>query len=87
VDRINELAVKVNAVIKPFLSRRGLDLIDCTIQVGRIDDRFLLSSPITVENCSLRDIQSGTTFSQENLKLDSRSLRELYQTVVEKVGG
>jgi phosphoribosylaminoimidazole-succinocarboxamide synthase len=87
LGQINELAFKVNAVLRPFLARRGYNLVDCELTVGRQAERFVLAGPVGVEDCSLSVLNGGADFDREALKSDPKDIRTFFDDFLAKIGG
>jgi phosphoribosylaminoimidazole-succinocarboxamide synthase len=81
---INRLASKVNAVMKSFLERRGLTLVDITMKFGKYKGVIMLGDEISPENITVIDDATGEEISIASAR-DSREASKYYQLVYNKI--
>ncbi|MGO9480212.1 MAG: phosphoribosylaminoimidazolesuccinocarboxamide synthase [Candidatus Kryptoniota bacterium] len=81
---INRLASKIDAVMKSFLERRGLTLIDITMKFGRYKGVIMLGDEISPENITAIDNATGEEISVASAR-DSREASKYYQFVYDRI--
>ena len=83
---ISRMTSKINAVLKSFLERRQIKLIDYKLEFGRYKNILYLADEITPDTCRLWDISNGslddTYFSLENNKAEKS-----YQEICDRITG
>ena len=81
---INRLASKINAVMKSFLERRGLTLVDISMQFGKYKGTIMLGDEISPENITAIDNATGEEISVASAR-DSREASRNYQFVYDHI--
>ncbi len=81
---INRLASKINAVMKSFLERRGLTLVDITMKFGKYKGVIMLGDEISPENITAIDNRTGEEISVA-VAHDSREASKNYQLIYDHI--
>ena len=81
---INRLASKINAVMKSFLERRGLTLVDIAMKFGKYKGAIVLGDEISPENITAIDNATGEEISVASAH-DSREASKSYQFVYDHI--
>lgn len=84
---IKRQALRVNAVLRPFLKRRGLLLIDFKLEFGRSGSRLLLGDEISPDTCRLWDARTMEKLDKDRFRRDLGGVEEAYQEVYRRVVG
>ena len=79
--------LKINAILKPFFERRGLNLSSFKIQFGRLKEQIILTSEITPDNCRLLDIETKSLLCHERFDKNMGKIAESYRTVYDRILG
>ena len=82
---INRMASKVNVVLKSFFERRGLRLVDFTLEFGRHNGQILLGDEISPDTCRLWDRKTDKRLDGERNRQDVDGLREVYEEIRNRV--
>ncbi|MFZ1082605.1 MAG: phosphoribosylaminoimidazolesuccinocarboxamide synthase [Candidatus Kryptoniota bacterium] len=81
---INRLASKIDAVMKSFLERRGMTLLDITMKFGKYKGVIMLGDEISPENITAIDNMTGEEISIASAR-DSREASKNYQLVYDRI--
>jgi phosphoribosylaminoimidazole-succinocarboxamide synthase len=82
---IGRLTSKVNAVLKSFFERRGLQLVDFKVEYGRVKNKILLADEISPDTCRLWDAQTGKKMDKDRFRQDLGGTEEAYEEVLRRV--
>ncbi len=83
--RIDELALRVNAVLQPFLARCGLLLVDMKLEFGRHHGEILLGDEICPDTCRFWDAETRKKLDKDRFRQDLGEVEEAYQEVYRRV--
>jgi phosphoribosylaminoimidazole-succinocarboxamide synthase len=86
LDRMVELTLKSNAVLKPFLAERGIVLVDMKLEFGRYRGEIVLGDEICPDTCRYWDSSSGEKMDKDRFRRDFGGVEEAYQEIARRVG-
>jgi phosphoribosylaminoimidazole-succinocarboxamide synthase len=86
LDRMVELTLKVNSVLKPFLAGCGIVLVDMKLEFGRCDGEIILGDEICPDTCRFWDSSSGEKLDKDRFRRDLGNVAEAYQEIARRVG-
>ena len=81
---ISRMTSKINAVLKSFLERRNIKLIDYKLEFGRLRSTLYLADEITPDTCRLWDISSGT-LDDTYFNLESSKAEKSYREICDRL--
>jgi phosphoribosylaminoimidazole-succinocarboxamide synthase len=84
---MRRIALRVNAVLRPFLARRGLLLVDFKLEFGRAGRRLYLGDEISPDTCRLWDAATREKLDKDRFRRDLGGVEEAYQEVYRRVLG
>jgi phosphoribosylaminoimidazole-succinocarboxamide synthase len=84
---LSRIASKVNAILKSYFERRGLNLVDFKLEFGRSDGHIILGDEISPDTCRLWDIQSKKKLDKNHFKNNLKELEHVYQELFKRVTG
>lgn len=86
VERIDQLALKVNESLRRFLKDRKLDLIDFKLEFG-IDSQgnVLLADEISPDTCRFWDTETKEKLDKDRFRRDLGGVEDAYQEVLRRV--
>ncbi len=87
MKHISRLSSKVNAVLKAFMERRKLKLVDYTLEFGRSQKQIYLADEITPDNARLWYIDEGGTLKQNHFRLANSKAEESFREILERLTG
>jgi phosphoribosylaminoimidazole-succinocarboxamide synthase len=82
---LKRMALKVNAVLRPHLQRRGLLLVDFKLEFGRAGGRLYLGDEISPDTCRLWDAATRAKLDKDRFRQDLGGVEEAYQEVYRRV--
>jgi phosphoribosylaminoimidazole-succinocarboxamide synthase len=78
-------ALRINAVLRPFLRRRRLLLVDFKLEFGRAGRRLWLGDEISPDTCRLWDSRTQEKLDKDRFRRDLGGVEEAYQDVYRRV--
>ncbi len=86
IEKMKELALKVNNILSDFLKKHGILLVDFKLEFGkRPDGSIVLADEISPDTCRLWDIKTGEKLDKDRFRFDLGDLIEGYKKVLEKI--
>jgi phosphoribosylaminoimidazole-succinocarboxamide synthase len=73
------LAAKINAVLKDYFERRGIQLVDFRIEFGRSQNQVFLSNEISPDTCTLWAIEEGDRPNRDRFLLSTGGAENVYR--------
>lgn len=87
VERIKELAFKVNDVLKEYFASIGVELIDFKLEFGKTaDGTIVLADEISPDTCRFWDIKTHEKLDKDRFRRDLGSVEEAYEEMMKRVG-
>lgn len=86
IDRITELAFKVNEVLVRYFSEHGIDLIDFKIEFGRYKGEIILADEISPDTCRLWDSSTHDKLDKDRFRRDLGNVEDAYLEVARRLG-
>jgi phosphoribosylaminoimidazole-succinocarboxamide synthase len=86
LDRMVDLTLRTNAVLKPFLAARGIVLVDMKLEFGRHRGEIVLGDEICPDTCRFWDSSSGEKMDKDRFRRDLGGVEEAYQEIARRVG-
>ncbi|MEX2145932.1 MAG: phosphoribosylaminoimidazolesuccinocarboxamide synthase [Candidatus Rokuibacteriota bacterium] len=84
---MKRMALKINAVLKPHMLRRGLLLVDFKLEFGRAGGTLYLGDEISPDTCRLWDSRSREKLDKDRFRRDLGGVEEAYQEVYRRLVG
>jgi len=78
-------ALRINTVLRPYLERRRLRLIDFKLEFGRRGRRLYLGDEISPDTCRLWDATSQERLDKDRFRRDLGGVEEAYQEVYRRL--
>jgi phosphoribosylaminoimidazole-succinocarboxamide synthase len=85
LQTIDELALRVNALLRPFLEQRGLLLVDMKLEFGRHHGQILLGDEICPDTCRFWDATTRKKLDKDRFRQDLGEVEEAYQEVYRRL--
>ena len=87
VERIKELAFKVNDVLKEYFASIGVVLIDFKLEFGKTaDGTIVLADEISPDTCRFWDIKTHEKLDKDRFRRDLGGVEEAYEEMMKRVG-
>lgn len=85
VDKMRDIACRVNALLVDYFDRMGIRLIDFKLEFGRYEGAVLLADEITPDGCRLWDKKTDEKLDKDRFRRDMGGIEEAYRRVYELV--
>ncbi len=82
---IRKTALRVNAVLRPHMARRGLVLVDFKLEFGRAGRRLYLGDEISPDTCRLWDARTRAKLDKDRFRQDLGGVEDAYQEVYRRL--
>jgi phosphoribosylaminoimidazole-succinocarboxamide synthase len=82
---LTDLALKTNAVLRPFLERRGILLVDMKLEFGRHHGQILLGDEICPDTCRFWDVATREKLDKDRFRHDLGGVEEAYHEVHRRI--
>ena len=85
VAEMKRVALAVNAVLRTFLSGRGITLVDFKLEFGTRGGELVLGDEITPDTCRFHDAATGEVMDKDRFRWDMGGFMEAYHEVLSRV--
>ncbi|MBP5618790.1 MAG: phosphoribosylaminoimidazolesuccinocarboxamide synthase [Clostridia bacterium] len=86
LDRITELAFRVNEALKEFWLSCGVTLVDFKLEFGRLSDgTIVLADEISPDTCRLWDTATGKKLDKDRFRRDLGGVEDAYQEIMKRL--
>ncbi|MBD3166498.1 phosphoribosylaminoimidazolesuccinocarboxamide synthase [bacterium] len=82
---ITRVASKVNAILKAFLDRRGLLLVDFKLEFGKSGKDILIGDEITPDTCRIWDKKTNKKMDKDRFRYDMGGVDKVYKELLDRV--
>ena len=83
---IRETTLKINELLKAFLLKLNLKLVDFKIEFGKTEDgQILLADEISPDSCRLWDVDTNQKYDKDVFRQDIGDLIETYKAVLARM--
>ncbi|MBS6398210.1 MAG: phosphoribosylaminoimidazolesuccinocarboxamide synthase [Clostridiales bacterium] len=86
IDRITEMAFRVNEELKAFFEEAGIQLIDFKLEFGRFRGEIVLADEISPDTCRLWDLKTYEKLDKDRFRRDMGGVEEAYREVYARIG-
>jgi phosphoribosylaminoimidazole-succinocarboxamide synthase len=84
---IRRMALRINGVLKPYLLKRNLVLVDFKLEFGRAGGKLYLGDEISPDTCRLWDRQTRERLDKDRFRRDLGGVEDAYQEVYRRPVG
>jgi len=84
---MRRMALRINRILRPYMWKRGLILVDFKLEFGRAGGRRYLGDEISPDTCRLWDRQTGEKLDKDRFRRDLGGVEEAYQEVYRRLVG
>lgn len=85
VEALENLARRINELLVPYFTERGMMLIDFKLEFGRHPEGILLADEITPDGCRLWDSKTREKMDKDRFRFDLGKVEEKYQEVYQRI--
>jgi len=82
---LKRTALRINDVLRPFLLKRGLLLVDFKLEFGRQGGRLYLGDEISPDTCRLWDAKTRQKLDKDRFRQDLGGVEDAYQEVFRRI--
>ncbi|MEW5921280.1 MAG: phosphoribosylaminoimidazolesuccinocarboxamide synthase [Bacillota bacterium] len=83
--RMEELALRVNELLRGFLEKRDIILVDFKLEFGRFGGEILLGDEISPDTCRFWDAGSGEKLDKDRFRRDLGGVTDAYAEVLRRL--
>ena len=87
IQKIKDLALKINEILKQFMKENGIILVDFKLEFGRKDGEIVLADEISPDTCRFWDAKTGEKLDKDRFRFDLGDLMEGYKKILDKIEG
>lgn len=88
ISQIEDMALRVNQLLREFFSQRKVTLVDFKLEFGRtVDGRIVLADEISPDTCRLWDSVTGEKLDKDRFRQDLGGVEEAYSEMMQRVTG
>jgi len=85
LKQIEEMAFKVNDILKEFLIKKNILLVDFKLEFGKKDGKILLADEISPDTCRFWDSKTKEKLDKDRFRRDLGNIIEAYKEVLNRV--
>ena len=86
IDRITELAFRVNEVLTKYLLTVDIELVDFKLEFGRCNGEIILADEISPDTCRLWDVHTHAKLDKDRFRRDLGGVEDAYEEVFKRLG-
>ncbi len=86
VEKIKEMALKVNELLKEYFLASNIKLIDFKLEFGRFHGRVILADEISPDTCRLWDKETNKKLDKDRFRRDLGGVEDAYLEVRNRLG-
>lgn len=87
LERIDELALRTNDILREFFAARQLLLVDFKLEFGRFHGEILLADEISPDTCRFWDARTREKLDKDRFRFDLGNVEEAYAEIHRRVCG
>lgn len=85
VITIKKYLTKMNAVLKSYLSRRSVKLVDFKVEFGRVNGKVILADEVSADTCRLWDISSKNGVDKDRFNFEKGDIQKTNQEILNRL--
>ena len=86
IEKIKELAFKVNDFMKKYFMEIGVELIDFKLEFGRYKGEIILADEISPDTCRFWDAKTGEKLDKDRFRRDMDDVDKGYREMMKRMG-
>lgn len=87
VDKLKDIALKVNEILLAYLSDKKIDLVDFKLEFGLHNGEVILGDEISPDTCRFWDRDTREKLDKDRFRRDLGSVEEAYAEVFRRLTG
>ncbi|MBQ7459878.1 MAG: phosphoribosylaminoimidazolesuccinocarboxamide synthase [Oscillospiraceae bacterium] len=86
IETIKSLAFRINELLKAFMLKLGVTLVDFKIEFGRTPDgKIILADEISPDTCRFWDVKTGEKLDKDRFRRDMGGVEEAYEEIMRRL--
>ena len=86
IRQIYRSTAKINAILKSFMERRGIMLVDFKLEFGRDEnDELILADEISPDTCRFWDRKTHKKLDKDRFRFDMGGVEDAYREILERI--
>ncbi len=85
LDQIKAVAFAVNELLREYLDRRGITLVDFKLEFGRHGGEIVVGDEISMDSMRLWDKETGASLDKDVYRFGRGDVMETYASVAERI--
>lgn len=85
IEKIEQMALRINEILKDFLQSRNIVLVDFKLEFGRSGDQILLADEISPDTCRFWDSSTKEKLDKDRFRRDLGNVEEAYWEIYKRV--
>lgn len=85
MKKIIRMASKTNAILKSLFDRRGMILVQFTLEFGHTSDHLYVGDEITPDSCKIWDKRTNRKLDKDRFLLDLGGVEKAYKELFERL--
>lgn len=86
VEKISDMALKINELMLKFFKGVGVDLIDFKLEFGRFKGDVILADEISPDTCRFWDMKTQEKLDKDRFRRDMGGVEEAYAEMMKRIG-
>lgn len=86
IDKISEMALKINKILCEFFAGAKIDLIDFKLEFGRYKGDIILADEISPDTCRFWDVDTQEKLDKDRFRRDMGGVEEAYAEMMRRIG-
>jgi len=87
IERVTDMAFKINEVLRNYLKDVGIDLIDFKLEFGKTrEGNIILADEISPDTCRFWDINTKEKLDKDRFRRDLGNVEDAYKEVFKRLG-
>lgn len=87
MEQVKDYSFRINDILRAYLSKLGIELIDFKLEFGRSDGRVILADEISPDTCRFWDQATGKKLDKDRFRQDLGEVEEAYREIILRLMG
>ena len=87
INAIEEMGLKVNAILTEYLATKKIELIDFKLEFGRYKGKVILGDEISPDNCRFWDSETHEKLDKDRFRRDMGNVEDAYKEILHRLTG
>ena len=85
MDQISSIALRVNEILKAYLAKKNIDLIDFKLEFGNFKGQILLGDEISPDTCRFWDSETKNKLDKDRFRRDLGNVEDAYKEILHRL--